>query len=82
VAGNEYHSLVNPGAVLPRRGDPTNPYSISKILFEIDGADLEESLAGGALAPPWRTGTAPLRGARGRVRRRPGSRRWAACSGK
>lgn len=47
VAGNEYHSLVNPGAVLPRRGDPANPYSISKILFEIDGADLEESLAGG-----------------------------------
>ena len=46
-AGNEYHVLVNPGAVLPRREDPVNPYNISKILFEIDGADLEESLAGG-----------------------------------
>ncbi|MFP3401814.1 MAG: DNA primase noncatalytic subunit PriX [Nitrososphaeria archaeon] len=45
-AGNEYHVLVNPGAVLPRREDPVNPYSISKILFEIDGADVDESLAG------------------------------------
>jgi len=45
-AGNEYHVLVNPGAVLPRREDPVNPYSISKILLEIDGADVDGSLAG------------------------------------